>query len=256
MRYFVTSNDDSVKTGWEGRLRDHGYDVVDDYDSDAVIITLGGDGSILYVARRYEDSTILPVRTGNSKGFKTVSDEDRLLATLEQLETEDGEYSVTEYGKLAAYHDGVQLRGGFAALNEINLHHASPAMATIFALRISDRDFTHEFERVTGDGVVVATAFGSTAYYHSITGGWFTDGIGVAFNNVHTPATAPEQVVVSTEASIELEVVESKRVSRAVLTRDNAEQMYELSVGEQVTIRQSDESIELVNPAVSGTKRA
>lgn len=253
MRYFVTSNDTERQAEWEERLRAHGYDIVDEYDSDVIVITLGGDGSILYASRTFADPTILPVRTGDSKGHRTVVESDELLSALAEIEeTADGEtYPTLEYGKLAAYQDGDQLQGGFDALNEINLHHASPVLAAIFDIRIHDRGETYEFEGVIGDGVVIATAFGSTAYYRAITGGTFTDGLGVAFNNVHTPVTTPAYLVVSTDAVIELEVVKSKRSSSGVLTRDNANEMYELSVGESITIRQSDASIELVQPELS-----
>lgn len=249
MRYFVTSNDDRKRTEWQATLRDRGYDVVDEYDSDAIIITLGGDGSILYAARTYNEPTILPVRTGNSKGLKTVVDENELLSALDRLEavTDEGTYVATEYDTLAAYRNDEQLQSGFTALNEINLHHSSPVWAVIFAVRIHDGGETYEFERVIGDGVLVATAFGSTAYYRSITGGTFSDGFGVAFNNVHTPVTTPDHVGVSTDAVVELEVVESKRASSAVLTRDNAEETYNMAVGEPITVRHSGKTVELVD---------
>lgn len=248
VRYFITSNDSTLEAQWEDRLRDHGYDVIEEYDSEAIIVTLGGDGSILYAARQYDDPTILPVRTGNSKGCKTVVEHDQLLPALERIEDEwgDGTYPVTEYGKLAAYRDGAQLQGEFVALNEINLHHASPVLAVIFDVRVRDRGTVHEFERVSGDGVVVATPFGSTAYYRAITGGTFTDGIGIAFNNVHTPLTTPDHLVVSSEAVVELEVVEAKRASGAVLTRDNVSEMVDVVAGEPVNVRQTGETIELL----------
>jgi len=118
--------------------------------------------------------------------------------------------------------DGTELQGEFGALNEISLHHASPTLATVFVPRIRDRGETVGFERVVGDGILVATPFGSTGYYRSITGGQFTDGLGVAFNNVHTPVEAPSHVSISAEG--------------------------ELDLGQPVEIRQSDDSVGTIQP--------
>lgn len=248
MSYFVISNDKRDRDRWKEALEERGYDVVEEYTPDAIVVTLGGDGTILYAARTCPDPTILPVRTGDSKGHKTQLETDQLLAALEGIETgqRGEEYTVVEHRKLAAYRDGNKLQGDFDALNEIGLHHSSPTLATVFAARIRDRGETFELERAVGDGVVVATPFGSTGYYRSITGGQFTDGIGVAFNNVHTPADAPGHVSVSARGTVEVELLDAAHASSAVLTRDNGTKTHELDVGDPITIRQSDKNVEII----------
>lgn len=253
MRYYVTSNDDDLRGQWTAKLADHGFEVLDEYDSSATIVTLGGDGTILYAARNYSEPTILPVRAGDSRGHKTTLETDQLVDALDRLE--DGHlgeaYTLTEHRKLAAYRDGRELQGSFRAMNEINLHHVSPTLAAVFAVRIRDGRDRYEFERIIGDGVLVATPFGSTAYYRSITGGTFAEGLGVAFNNVHTPVDTPEYVMLSADGVVEVEMVDSEHRSSAVLVRDNATEMHELSAGEPVEIRQSDESVKLIDPLSS-----
>jgi len=248
MSYFVISNDSGDRDRWKGALEAHGYDVVEEYDPDAVVVTLGGDGTILYAARTCPEPTILPVRTGDSKGDRTQLEVDELLSALEAIETGQSgeEYTVVEHRKLAAYQDGRKLRGEFTALNEISVHHASPTLAAVFTARIHDRGETHEFERIMGDGLVVATPFGSTGYYRSITGGWLTDGLGVAFNNVHTPASTPDHVSVSEDAVVEVEVLASKHASGTVVSRDEDDEAYELDVGLPIEIRQSDDAVEIL----------
>lgn len=113
-------------------------------------------------------------------------------------------------------------------------------------MRIRDRGETYEFERIIGDGVLVATPFGSTGYYRSITGGTFSEGLGVAFNNVHTPVDTPRYVLLSEGGVVEVEMLESEHASSAVLTRDNDGDTYELSVGEEIEIRAADETVELL----------
>lgn len=104
------------------------------------------------------------------------------------------------------------------------------------------------FDRLIGDGVLVATPFGSTGYYRSITGGTFSSGLGVAFNNVHTPMDAPQYIHLSPDAVVEVEVLDSEHASSAVLTRDNADEMYELRIDEPITIQLTDREVELVRP--------
>ncbi|WP_336331203.1 NAD(+)/NADH kinase [Haloarcula sp. CGMCC 1.2071] len=233
-------------------LERQGFDVVDEYDPDAIIITLGGDGTILYAARACSDPTILPVRTDGSKGYKTQLDTDRLVETLDTLESGPAEdtYTIKEHRKIAAYHDETQLCREFTAVNEVSIHHSSPTLAAVLTMRIQDGDDHYEFNRIVGDGVLVATPFGSTAYYQSITNGTFSEGLGVAFNNVHTPVETPDYLVLSADAVVEVEMLESEHASSAVLTRDNAEETYELTVGEPIEIRQADESVEVLEPLV------
>lgn len=255
MRYHVISNDTDTQAQWVTSLREHGFDVVEEYDPNAIIITLGGDGTILSAARTWTDPTIFPVRTSGSKGYKTSIDSDQLIGTLRALEegNEGDTYTLTEHQKIAAYRDRTQLQDGFDAVNEVNIHHSSPTLAAVLSLRIRDQGECSEFDRIVGDGLLVATPFGSTAYYRSITSGHFSDGLGVAFNNVHTPVDTPEYLLLSRDAIVEVEMVESEHASMAVVTRDNADDMYELTVGDPVEIRYADESIEILEPFSLGT---
>ncbi|MFB6296391.1 MAG: NAD(+)/NADH kinase, partial [Halobacteriales archaeon] len=250
----VISNDDGLEGRWKSTLRERGFDVVEAYDPDAVVVTIGGDGTILYAAREFPEPTILPVRAGDSKGYRTHLDSERLVEALERIETgERGDaYAVAEHRRIAAYRDGQQLQGGFDALNEISLHHSSPTLAAVLGIRIRDGDEAYELDRVICDGVVVATPFGSTAYYRAITGGTFSHGLGIAFNNVHTPSDAPAYRVVSPDGVVEVERLTSEHASGAVLTRDNADETYELDVGERITIRGSGDTVEILNPLLPG----
>ena len=244
MRYHVISNDDRRRERAVETLEREGFDVVGEYEPGAVVVTLGGDGTILYAARAFEEPTLLPVRTAGSAGLRTELDDDRLVEAVGAIEA--GAYATTDHRKLAAYRDGEELRGSFGALNEVSLHHGSPLMAAVFAVRTRDGG-REEFERVVGDGALVATPFGSTGYYRSVTGGTVQDGLGLAFNNVHAPADVPDQIGLSAEAAVEFEVVESTHASEAVLTRDNAPDPVELGVGEPVTVRYSDRTVSVVS---------
>ncbi|OGN33119.1 MAG: hypothetical protein A3I39_02235 [Candidatus Yanofskybacteria bacterium RIFCSPLOWO2_02_FULL_47_9b] len=85
---------------------------------------------------------------------------------------------------------------------------------------------------IIGDGIVVATPFGSTAYYRSITDSFFEIGIGLAFNN---SIEQSDHVVLDDQAIIKLEVTRGP----ALVYADNQKEYLELKEGQEVTIRQS-----------------
>lgn len=245
MRYFPIANEPERERQWRERLEESGFDVATEYDQETLIVTLGGDGTVLYAARNYPDPTILPVRAGDSEGNRAAFDADGLVGELERLEGGDGTLETTTFSTLTAYQGGDELGGGFRALNEISLHHSSPVLAATFDARIHDNGRTRQFRKLIGDGMLVATPFGSTGYYRAITGGTFTDGFGVAFNNVHKPRDVPSYAVLSEAAVVEVELGKTRRSSGAVLTRDDDEP-YELAAGECVEIRAADRTVDLV----------
>lgn len=245
MRYFPIANEPERERRWRKRLEENGFEISDEYDTDDLIVTLGGDGTILYAARNHPDPTILPVRAGDSEGNRAAFDVERLVDELHRLEDGDGTLRTNEYPTLTARQDGAELRDGFRALNEISLHHSSPVLAATFDVRIRDQGECLTFEGVIGDGVLVATPFGSTGYYRAITGGTFASGFGVAFNNVHKPLDIPLYEVLSEKAVVEIELAETRRSSGAVLTRDD-DDPYELQARENVEISAAEMTVDLV----------
>ncbi len=246
MQYFLVSNDPDRRQRWSDRLKAAGLALTEEYDPSAVIITIGGDGTILYAARNYPEPTILPVRAGTSKGNRAAFDVEKLVDRLQALEDGHAELRSRQFSTLTAEADGRELEGGFQALNEISLHHSSPVLAATFAARIEDEDIW-EFPELIGDGVLVATPFGSTGSFTAITDETFSDGFGVAFNNIHTPAETPEMILCSESVVVELELLSTKRSSGAVLTRDDDDTPYELSEGETITVRAGDRTVELLD---------
>jgi NAD+ kinase len=249
VRYFVVSNDQDRAATWRQRLRDNGFEIVEEYDRDATILTLGGDGTILYAARNYAEPTILPIRAGDSEGNRARFEIDELLDGLDRLESRDVDLDRRTFDTLAAYEGGTRIRDDFEALNEISLHHSQPVLAAKFAVRVTDQGRTEAFEPLIGDGALVATPFGSTGYYESITDGTFTTGYGLGFNNIHRPRDTPRYVGLSAEAVVEFELLELTGSSPAILTRDEDRDAHELTVGEPVEVRRGEKTVEIIGPA-------
>lgn len=277
MKYFISAEDDDKEETFEEMLEDEGYEVLEEYENDEenVLVSYGGDGAILYNAWNYDEPTILPVAKSHSTGNKIQATEDDLLAAVEQVE--EGAYRLEEHRQIAAYQDGEEIEDDFAALGELNLHHATPVQAAIYSVDIADEDafpqvsFEMESddlimsvdtevryddglseEKVIGDGLIVSTPFGATGYTRSAIGGVIDDleeGIVVAFNNTFAPEDMPDYCVLSEEGTVEVGIPESLNTdhsSRTELYRDNDEEPYRFESGETVELALSDSYVDIV----------
>ncbi len=121
----------------------------------AIAVALGGDGTILRAAARVADAgiPILGVNVG-SLGFLSQAPLDRLIEAVERVA--DGDFTVEERMRLRY---DVGTRSG-TALNEIVVTGANPS-------RFCELELEWEGSAVAsypGDGLIVSTATGSTAY--------------------------------------------------------------------------------------------
>ena len=70
----------------------------------------------------------------------------------------------------------------YFVVNDVIISHVVPSAAVRYKIQINGVPYVDGRE-IVGDGIVVATPFGSGAYYRSITDGVFSTGLGIAFNN-------------------------------------------------------------------------
>ena len=142
-------------------------------DSPDVVVSFGGDGTLLHAERAYPGVLKVPVR--NSKICKLCPDlpHQELFARLAK-----NEFKISQVPKLQAVHAGETQW----ALNDVLISHTFPTHAIRFTITINGKAYAKGKE-IVGDGIIVATPFGSGAYYRSITDGTFSTGIGLAFNN-------------------------------------------------------------------------
>ncbi len=126
----------------------------------AVACALGGDGTVLRAAGLVAEARIpvLGVNVG-SLGFLSQTSLDRLFPTLERIAA--GEYEIEERMRLAFHGDGLQ----GTALNDLVFAGAAPRLVEI---RLARRE--GEAVAFSGDGLVLATPTGTTAYSLSLGG--------------------------------------------------------------------------------------
>ncbi|MBI4021427.1 MAG: NAD(+)/NADH kinase [Candidatus Aenigmarchaeota archaeon] len=189
-----------------------------------VVFSLGGDGTLLEAEAAFPGVPKVPLR---DRGVFSPAPcyHPRQAARIAQL-IAAGRYRVREWGKVEAAAAGRRL----LALNEIQVRSQNPSRALRFTLTVDGKAST-----VIGDGIVAATAFGSTGYYRSIGNRPFSRGVRVGFNNVYP--RRPPQAFARCRLRIEREL--------AWVFADTATRVA-LRPGQQVTIRPSKEKARFV----------
>lgn len=190
-----------------------------------LIISFGGDGTLLSCERQYPSVPKLPIR--NSK-FCNKCPKHPDQEILEKLQ--NNQLELKEYKKLETEVINEQVRAfgteKFYGLND-------------FVVRNSDATHTIRFKinnskLLIGDGIVISTPFGSTGYYKSITRETFDTGFGVAFNNI-TEKVNP--MILENKDSITFQLKRGK----ATLSFDNSPDIFTINEGSQLTFKLSDQ---------------
>ena len=217
------------------------YDDMDAVPEDVdIVITFGGDGTLLHAATEAaaRHKPILGVNMG-TLGYLTELEaaEINALSRLEQGDYTLEKRMLLEVNVLRAgecvYHDH--------ALNDVVVTHGE--IMRVIPLRFSCGG--HEIKRFRGDGIIVSTPTGSTAYSLSA-GGPVVDP--TADSIILTPLSAHElranSFVFSPEREVEIGIEDLENRS-AFLSADGRE-TFRLASGDEIRLRRSPEKAELV----------
>ncbi|HHE36423.1 MAG TPA: NAD(+)/NADH kinase [Candidatus Woesearchaeota archaeon] len=189
-----------------------------------LVISYGGDGTILYAENKYPNVPKLVIKTNSRKLREYEYDPEELENKLEKIRKQ--EYSLVEEMKLKAKYKCRILE----ALNEIQVRNKLLTKAIRFSLEAGNK----AFEELCGDGIIIATPFGSTGYYNSTGGKPFKKGVGLAFNNLHLRDISSKVL----PEGIRIKVRINK--GDALLIKDNDEKFIKLSRGDQVNVKKSN----------------
>ncbi len=165
---FTNSSQFSLETQEEltKKLVDRGYTVTSEYSHDAdLIICIGGDGALLETVHScgFPDCPIIGINTGHLGFFQEL-----LPDELDSFITdyENGEYTIQHLNTVAA---AVTTRDGrtnhHIGLNEIVIKGRQS-----YAVHLHICIDGVSIEKFSGDGILVATSAGSTAYNYSLGG--------------------------------------------------------------------------------------
>lgn len=196
------------------------------------VVCYGGDGTLLSAERLWPGVPKAPIRNSR-RGKRCIGHPAREV--VQRLA--EGTLFRNEYIKLeCAVESDERPPSLLTAMNEFNVHMGLVNSAVRFTISLNDQPYD-EGRELLGDGFVVCTPFGSTAYFKQITRGILYTGLGIGFkfpSEQVNHLVAPEDTVVCA------------RISRgpAVLAFDNAPQYFTLQAGDKLTIRKH------VQPAV------
>ena len=216
-----------------------GFDVKklgDELEAAEMIITFGGDGTILRAARAAAGTPILGINMGG-KGFIADLEVDEInlvnLAASGAYETESRMMLDAEVAR-----DGEIIYRDFA-LNDIVLRGDNKVIHLILY------DDEHVISNFSGDGAIVATPTGSTAYSLAA-GGPIVEPS--ARNIIVTPICAHEleakPFVLASDRRVSVEVGHKKH-SPAYMSADGGEH-FEIRCGDRITVWKSDRYTRLV----------
>lgn len=214
--------------------REHVPDGVD------MVLVLGGDGTILSVARLLEgtDQPILGINLG-SLGFLTELGLDELFGSLERVL--EGEYSIEPRVRLDAslHREGEQI-GHYQVLNDVVINKGALARIIDLETYVDDQKVTN----YQADGLIVSTPTGSTAYSLAAGGPIIEptlDVIVIAPICPHTLTNRP--LVIPGRSRIELCLLSD---SGAVFLTLDGQEGTRLNQGDRVRIRTSDKKVNLI----------
>ena len=208
-----------------------------------LIISIGGDGTLLYAARLVAGHSVplLGINRGRL-GFLTDISPASMLEDVDSVLA--GRYTVDERSLLSArldFADGTL--AGALALNDVVVNKIETGRTMDFETSINGR-FVNSHG---GDGMVIATATGSTAYALSCGGPIVEPDLDVWVMAPISPHTLSDRPIVVRAGSKILLRMSDRFDSRAQVTCDGAA-LGELGQGDTLCVESANAQITLLHP--------
>jgi NAD+ kinase len=210
-----------------------------------LVFVLGGDGTLLSVAREAPRSTpVLGINVG-ALGYLTGMKQAEAVSRLDEVLT--GGFREDRRRRLDVSITQGPNRGSYRALNDAVLNRETIGRISGFSLSIEGR----QIARFRGDGVIVATPTGSTAYSLSAGGPILDPALAAVVVTPISPHTLMQRpLVVPASTTIGLMVIGRKKEDGVHLTLDGQEGFF-IPPGCAVEVRQSRSLVTLLRPPES-----
>lgn len=169
MKFTIVSKGDEKSNLLEGKLRKYlaDFQFVFDEKEPEIVISVGGDGTLLSAFQRYrhrlDETAFVGIHTGHL-GFYAdwMPDEiEKLVIAIARTECRIVEYPLLE---VIIYYNKGKKEEHYLALNEATIK----SVEGTFVIDVEIQD--ELFERFRGDGLCVSTPSGSTAYNKALGG--------------------------------------------------------------------------------------
>ncbi|MCL5017560.1 MAG: hypothetical protein M1155_02800 [Patescibacteria group bacterium] len=194
-----------------------------------LIISYGGDGTLMQSEYEYPGIPKLILKGSLICKKANPFSNEEVLAKIKK-----GDFSVKDFFKLEASAKNKKL----LAMTDVVVHNDNPRHAIRYHVLVNGNEIGKD---IIGDGVVIATPFGSTAYYRSITDSFFEVGIGMAFNNSTEQA---DHMVLKEDSEIEIKIKRGPAVAYA----DNQASRIDLEADDVIRISRSNKKMKLAIP--------
>lgn len=169
MKVAIQNNDKDISVRVAKQLKEMlaKENIEEDQSSPDILITVGGDGTLLSGFHRFahqlDKVRFIGVHTGHL-GFYTDWREYELEQLVESIKNDDGEHVAYPLLDVSLTYAGNRQKNNFLALNEATVQKVGGTLSS--DVYIND----HHFERFRGDGICVSTPTGSTGYNKSVGG--------------------------------------------------------------------------------------
>jgi len=217
--------------------------VTTEIQSAELVICLGGDGTILSVARKIKGATvpILGVNLGRL-GFLTEVKVDEVFEELNNVLL--GQFQTEERLMLACdiANDSGKIKRRFSALNDVTISREGLTRLLFVEVMISGEPFTS----FRGDGLIVSTPTGSTAYSLSAGGPIVHPKLEVLIITPICPhASSLRPFVVGADEKIAVRIQTTYKGEKALLTADGQEN-FEIDDSFNVKITRAEGAARLI----------
>ena len=197
-----------------------------------VVICYGGDGTLLNAELRWPGIPKVPILNSH-RGHRCIPQPaDEVIAGLAA-----GKLITNHYTKISCAVQGSDgAERSLCALNEINVHMNRINSAVRFKLWIDEEPYLDGTE-ILGDGFLICTPFGSTAYFSHLTRGQFSHGIGIAFKSTSEHI---DHIIVPEEATLRVVITRGP----ADLAFDSSQEYSRLEEGNELAVKKhADDAI-------------
>lgn len=206
-----------------------------------LLLVFGGDGTILEVARKMAGAAtpILGINVGRL-GFLTAISFKDMNGALQKVWQSD--YIIDPRALIHASGQCLCKESSCLALNDIVISHGAVSRLIELDVSVDGKELT----RYRGDGLIISSPTGSTAYSLSAGGPIITPDADVLVITPVCPHTLSNRsIVVSSKATIDVKLV-SERVETIVSA--DGEMKTGLGPGETITVRKARRSLNILQP--------
>ena len=198
-----------------------------------LVISLGGDGTVLHALSLYPECPVLPINFGHT-GFLTAGNEEDAEKLIYRLLA--GEYFVDERLRLTSQYQG-QENG---IVNEVIIKGTTRIISievTVDGLPI---------HTMRADGVIVGTPTGSTSYLLATGSAIVSPQVPcIIINGINEYRFASRSLIMPADSIVQLRINENTRENEIFISHDGRDKIM-AKVGDELTVRRAEKPARLI----------